>query len=214
MIAISVGAHAGTDIPCDKLSAGIEIFQCKSVKRSYKIGLQTNENMFCAENEQVILEKGCVINGLTAVENEISGSEKILQKTIYATIPAKVTRDQVEKFQLQCEPEKMSGGVKPGSNIGHRIKGFTASDLPGKDNGDRNKAWEDSLAPKGKRWFNSWVVNVDPNASKTESQTCILYNAATNTKLLEFNAEIQKKSDTKVPMPGPKPGGSFGNFFR
>lgn len=182
---------AATDIPCDKLSAGIELFQCKSVKREYKIGLKKDEGTFCAELGQLKVEKGCVVNGLTGIGNEMSGSEKVFQKTIYAVISAKISRDATDKFELQCEPKVYSGGISSGSNIGHRIDGFNVSQMPGKDNGDRNQAWVESLAKKGKRPLNYWVVNPSSTLNAATQQTCILYNTTTNTKLIEFNAEIQ-----------------------
>ncbi len=200
-------AIAGTDIPCDKLSAGIEVYQCKSVKREYKIGLKKDEGAFCAELEQIKIANGCVVNGLTGFSNEIAGSEKVFQKTIYAVISATIRRDATDKFELQCEPKVYSGGISSGSNIGHRIDGFNVSQMPGKDNGDRNQAWIDSLAKKGKRPLNYWVVNPSSTLNAAVQQTCILYNTTTNTKLLEFNGEIQPVQSTKVPMTGPRPGG-------
>ncbi len=192
VVVLSGLAIAGTDIPCDKLSAGIEVFQCKEVRREFKIGLKTDDSVFCAENVPLKLDNGCVVNGLTGVKNEMVGNEKVLTKVVYAVIPAKVTRDQTEKFKLQCEPVKQFGGILRGSSIGHTIKGFTAPEMPGKDNEARKQAWEKDLSKVGKRALNFWTLNADLNGRKTESQTCILFNQATNTKLLEFNIEIQK----------------------
>ena len=193
LAALSGFAMAGTDIPCDKLSAGIEVFQCKEVRREFKVGLKTDDSVFCAENIPIRLDNGCLVNGLTGVKNEMIGNEKVLAKMLYAVIPAKVTREQTEKFKLQCEPVKQFGGILRGSSIGHAIKGFTAPEMPGKDNEARKQAWEKYLAKDGKRALNFWSVNADLHNVKTESQTCILYNSSTNTKLLEFNVEIQKK---------------------
>ena len=209
----SVGiASAATDIPCDKLSVGVEVFQCKSVKREYKIGLAKDEGTFCAELEQLKVEKGCVVNGLTGVSNEMYGNEKVLQKNIYSVISAKTGRDATDKFEFQCEPKVYSGGISSGHNIGHRIDGFTVTQMPGKDNGDRNQAWVDSLAKKGKRPLNYLVVNPSPALNATVQQTCIFYNKTTNTKLMEFNAEIEPLQSSKVPMTGPPPSG--GGFMR
>lgn len=211
------------DIPCDKLGEKIEFYQCKQVRREFKVGIKKNDGFFCAEHKKIVPVDGCAIKGFDGVKNDKVGDEAVQATYIYALIPASVSRDQTDKFRWQCEPRVNHAGINTASSIGKMIPGFTVTEQVGKDNATRDGMWQDDLKKNGKRLLGTWTSSAHFQGSNVIQQRCILYNEATNTMLVDMYGDIQPyqggaqapaKKDSVPEQKTSPAGGLFKGLFR